>query len=413
MNVNHVLKSNVFENFLSLSVIQGLNYLLPLITIPFLFNQLGVEKYGLTNFSFAFVQYFVVLTDFGFGLSGTRYVASHRDDLKAVNRFLCSATISRLIMATLSFGIMVGVVLCTSSFKGHELFSLLFFGIVVGNVINPTWFFQGMERMKFNTLLYTITRSVSILPLFVLIREESDYMWIPICYSLGAIIAGIFSLLLVRTMFGMKFFWTSLIEVKSVTIDSSRYFLSRVSNSLYTNTNSFVIGLVCGNAAVGYYSLAEKIYMALSSIYGPINGALFPYMTKKKDLNLIKKVITWGAILNLIFIAVFYYLFPFVWPLFFNEFSEQSMNVLNILLISSLIGLPSTFMGYPFLAAFGHPNFTNYSLVFTSIFHITGLLVIYLLFQINIQSVAFMVLLSDTMLLTVRLAGVYKYNLWR
>lgn len=64
-----IFHSKVFENFVSLGMIQGINYVLPLITIPFLFNQLGVENYGLVNFSFAFIQYFIILTDFGFGLS--------------------------------------------------------------------------------------------------------------------------------------------------------------------------------------------------------------------------------------------------------------------------------------------------------------------------------------------------------
>ena len=73
--IRKALKSHLFENFVSLGIIQGLNYLLPLITIPFLFNQLGTEKYGLVNFTFAFIQYFIILTDFGFGLSGTRYIA--------------------------------------------------------------------------------------------------------------------------------------------------------------------------------------------------------------------------------------------------------------------------------------------------------------------------------------------------
>ena len=134
-NINRVFKSRLFENFVYLGIVQGLNYLLPLFTIPFLFNQLGVEYYGLVNFSFAFIQYFIILTDFGFGLSGTRYVAAHRNDSVLTNRFLNSACLSRLGMCILSFLILLVCIFTIPAFEHHKLFTILFFGQVLGNCL--------------------------------------------------------------------------------------------------------------------------------------------------------------------------------------------------------------------------------------------------------------------------------------
>lgn len=410
--IKRLLHSRLFENFVSLGIVQGLNYILPLITIPFLFNQLGVENYGLVNFSFAFTQYFIILTDFGFNLSGTRFVAANRDDRNVTNRFLNSACLSRMLMCCLSFIILLVCIFTIPAFANHKLFTIIFFGQVVGNCLNPVWFFQGMEKMKFNTILHVTTRLISILPLFVIVRKPDDYIYIPICYSSGAIISGFLSLYLIRTQFGMRFFLTSWREIKEATIDSSRYFLSRVSVSLYTNTNSFVLGLVCGNAAVGYYSLAEKIYIALNSVYGPINGTIFPYMTKERNLKLFKKVLLWGTVLNAGMIAAFYVVFPYVCPLFFHNFAAESYSVLNLFLLANIVCLPATFLGYPFLAAWGHPNYCNFSLVATSIIHISGLLVLYALGCISIYSVAAMVLVCEILLLAIRAFGTKKYNLW-
>lgn len=407
-----IFHSKVFENFVSLGMIQGINYVLPLITIPFLFNQLGVENYGLVNFSFAFIQYFIILTDFGFGLSGTRYIAAHSENKEAINRFLCSACLSRIGMASLSFIILLVCLWIIPSFQQHKFFTLLFFGQVIGNCLNPVWFFQGMQQMRFNTILHIITRCVSILPLFVIVRRPDDYLYIPICYSGGYIVSGILCLWFIRKHFGMRFFITTYQEIKQVTIDSSRYFFSRVSVSLYTNTNSFILGLVCGNTAVGYYSIAEKIYIALNSIYGPINGAIFPYMTEKKNLSMFKKILSIGTIGNAFFILLFYISFPYIYPLFFENFASQSWVVLCIFLLSNILCLPATFLGYPFLAAWGHPNYCNYSLIFTSLFHIAGLLILYSVDSISIYSVAYMVTLCEGVLLAIRIFGTIKYKLW-
>lgn len=407
-----MFKSRLLENFVSLGLIQGVNYILPLVTIPFLFNQLGVEKYGLVNFSFAFVQYFIVITDFGFGLSGTRYIAANRDDETKINIFLNSAILSRFCFAVLSFSIFLICIFTIPKFYENKLFTLLFFGQVLGNVFNPSWFFQGMERMKFNTFLHITTKLVSIVPLFFVVRKPEDCLYIPIFYSLGSIVAGICSMFLIKKQFKMNFFFTSIKDIWNVTKDSGKYFLSRVSGSILSNTNAFVLGFACGNTAVGMYSLAEKIYVALNAVYGPVNGAIFPYMTKNKNLFLFKKILCYGTCANIFFLVCFYILFPHICPLFFDSFTSESMGVLSILMCSNLISLPATFLGYPFLAAWGYSNYCNLSLIATSLFHIAGIFFLFLSSCISIYSVAVMVVLSEIFLLLFRIYGVIKFHLW-
>ncbi|HHI03288.1 MAG TPA: flippase, partial [candidate division Zixibacteria bacterium] len=70
----------LIENFFSLSILQGANYLLPLITLPYLVRVFGAEGYGQVMFAYSFIQYFVILTDYGFNLSATRSVSVNREN---------------------------------------------------------------------------------------------------------------------------------------------------------------------------------------------------------------------------------------------------------------------------------------------------------------------------------------------
>ena len=411
--LNKRLISNpLIENFLSLTILQGINYLLPLITIPYLYNHLGVERYGLVNFAISFIQYFLIVTDFGFGLSGTRYIAENRDHKEAIDTYVNSATFSRIGICIISFAVLLICLFLIPSLRQEKVFFLLFFGQVIGNIMSPYWFFQGMEKMIFITMMKVITKILSLTPLFFVVKDSVDYFYIPICYSVGSIGSGIICLYLMKKRFGVNFFFPKIKNIVIVTKDSANYFLSRISVSMFTNTNTFVLGLVLGNTIVGYYSLADKVYQALTGIYQPLVAAIFPYMTKNKRITLFKKIFIWSNLANICLVVIVALGISDIMHLLFRNVDESSVKVMHIFLFACLVALPNTLLGYPFLAALGHPNFTNYSLVGVSLMHIVIIVCLWTCGWISIYNVAWVVVITETSLLFIRAWGGYKYQLY-
>ena len=70
----------IIENFLSLSLIRIADFILPLIVLPYLITVLGVEKFGLTAFAAALVNYFLNITQYGFSLSAVRDLSKNQDN---------------------------------------------------------------------------------------------------------------------------------------------------------------------------------------------------------------------------------------------------------------------------------------------------------------------------------------------
>ena len=65
----------LFENFISLSLLQVAGYIFPLITIPYLSRVIGVDKFGEIAFASAIITYFQTVSDWGFNYTATRDVA--------------------------------------------------------------------------------------------------------------------------------------------------------------------------------------------------------------------------------------------------------------------------------------------------------------------------------------------------
>ena len=97
----------------------------------------------------------------------------------------------------------------------------------------------------------------------------------------------------------------------------------------------------------------------------------------------------------------------------FGEGLEVSIHVFKILLLSTIVVVPSILLGYPFLAAMGYPKYANISVIAGSILHLTGLGILLLLNMVNVYTVAMMVVLTESFVLSFRIYGVIKNKLWR
>ncbi|HBZ3253572.1 TPA: oligosaccharide flippase family protein, partial [Klebsiella pneumoniae] len=83
-------KKNIFSNFIFLFLLQIANYLLPLLTVPYLVRTIGIANVGLLAFAGAVCTYFQIITDFGFNLSATRQVSINRSNKSILNEIYSS-----------------------------------------------------------------------------------------------------------------------------------------------------------------------------------------------------------------------------------------------------------------------------------------------------------------------------------
>jgi polysaccharide transporter, PST family len=375
-------RKKLTENFISLSVLQGLNYILPLVTLPYLVRILGPEKYGLISFAQAFIVYFTILTDYGFNLSATREISVNREDRQKVSEIFSSVIIIKIIIGIFSFVILVLILAFIPKFTGDWLIYIYSFGMVFYNVLFPVWLFQGMERMKYITILNMVARGIFTVCIFIFIKKESDYLYVPLINSAGYIIAGVLSLGVVFKNFGVKFTFPTTKSIKHQLKEGWHIFVSTISISLYTTSSTFILGLLTNNTIVGYYSAAEKIINAVKRIITPISLTVYPYISKlaseskDKALGFIRKLAKLVGIGSFVVSLIIFILAAPIVDLILGSQYQQSIVVLRILAFLPFIVSLSNIFTIQGLYSFNLQRIVARFVVPIAVFHLFLLLIL-------------------------------------
>jgi len=295
----------LLQNFTSLSILQISNYVFPIITLPYVVRVLGPEKYGLVNFAGAFCAYFITLSDYGFNLSATRLVSLNRNEQIELDKIFSSVLVVKILLGLLSFGIVLMLILFVELFKTDALLYLISFASIISSILFPGWFFQGLEKMKIIPVINILPKIFGVILIFLLINEPSDYLNFVIINSSVQVCIGAAGLIVALKSFRVHFYVPNLKEIKFQFRDGLQLFKSTLAINLYTNSNTFLLGLLTNNEIVGYYSAADKIRIFFQSLLTPVSQSVFPFVnylmkeSKEKLINFNKMLLKFQAIIGL------------------------------------------------------------------------------------------------------------------
>jgi len=274
-------KKIIVKNYLALLFIQGANFILPLIILPYLVRVLGSEKYGLVMIAQSVALFLTIIVDFGFNISATKEVAYLKNDKEKLSQFYWNIVFVKLILIIITFIILLGMTFFINKFKLDPLVYLFSFGLVLGQAIFPTWFFQGIEKMQVITFVTVGAKLFFTLSLFFVVFSPDDYLYVPIFNGLGFVISGLFGFIF--SLQYVKFISPKLLQIKDIIKNSSSLFFSNLAVSFYTSSNVIILGFFAGDSIAGIYSSMEKLILAIKSIYTPVYQAIFPNLSTKPN----------------------------------------------------------------------------------------------------------------------------------
>jgi PST family polysaccharide transporter len=277
LSMKKYLQHPVVRNALALYSVQFAEYVLPMITIPYLARILEPSGWGLVAYAQNFSAWMILVIEYGFGFSASRAIARQRDNpdghADVVGGILGANFL--LLMPALLIGLIARFTVPV--FRDHAGYLWLSVAVAVVSGFRPFWYFQGIERMTYPAWLNVFGRLLYTIGIFVFVHSQHS-AWIAL--ALQAASGGLVTCLLAYSMYKrVSFQWPTFERSIAALRAGWAIFLSRSAVMLYTTANAFILGLFASTALVAYYVGAERVVLVILGLMTPFTQALYPRMT--------------------------------------------------------------------------------------------------------------------------------------
>lgn len=277
--VTKILSFGIVRNGMWLYLLQIFNTVIPLITLPYITRVLGPTNYGVFSSSINLIIYFQVIVEYGFDLSGARKIALNRN-INNVSLTYTRITISKIILCIFSFILMVAVSTLFHFPRYQFTNMLILYTMILGTAFQQTWLFQGLEDMKFITITSVLSRTISVVLIFLLIKNSGQVYLYSTLYALTYLLMGIINFFIARVKYNLRFQKVKLYDIYQELLDGWYLFTTSAMSKIFSGIGITVLVFCSTDYHVGIYNAIYKIPLIMKMIFAPIGQVIYPHISK-------------------------------------------------------------------------------------------------------------------------------------
>lgn len=269
-NIDSSIKVNAVLNMLK----QACSILFPLITFPYASRALGTQAYGKYSFANSIISYFVLIAGLGISTYAIREGARIRDNKKQLETFVNEVFSINVIFTVVSY---IGLTLLIFFWnKLHNYFAVIYIEslMIFLNTIGSDWINSIFEDYKYITIRYIIIQLIAIAPIFIFVRQPSNYL----NYTLILVLAGyggnLVNLYYIRRYVHRRFTFKCNFKkhIKPILV----LFSTMVAVRIYLNSDITMLGAMTNDHETGIYGAVSKIYTMAKELINAITIVMVP-----------------------------------------------------------------------------------------------------------------------------------------
>jgi len=402
---------SIFHNLSYMAILRVFMLILPLITYPYLIRVVGSKNYGLVVYTLSIIAFFRIFVKFGFEMSAVKNIAQNSDDIAKKSEIISSTLIIQMFFYLLGFSFLYFLIQIIPQFKENQKLVYFAYLLPLCDILFLVWFFQGIEKMKYITVVNVIAGIIGLCLIFIFIREPEDYIYIPLFQAISLLIGATYSLWLVLKKENITFYIPSKNKILFYLKESFSFFISRSSAVFNREINTILLANFASMNSVAFYDLAKKIIDVFKMPNSIINQVVYPYISKNKNKVLAKKIFFIRIIIAVFLMAIVYFFGQFFILFLGGESMLGAISILKLFNFMLLFTAITYYTGSTLLVAFGYSNKFNISVIYSTILFLIAVLLMYISNFITITNVVFLMLTVETYLMIYRYYYCKRYKI--
>lgn len=389
--INKIFSKTVIKNFSFLAILQIVQLIVGFVIYPYLIKTLGTYHYGIIAYSQTIVGFFIIILNYGFNISGTKQVSQNVNDDNKLSKVISSiyfAKVYLIIVLIIIFSIIIFSIPFISEYK---VTYILTFISMIGWLLYPEWYFQGIQKMGSITIVIVLSKLISVLFIFLLVKDKKQLNYVPIINSISMVIAGVFSVFLVKKSLtgrniGLCF---SHLDVISQLKEGLHIFISNIAANTKDYFNTIIVGYYLNYNNVAIYDLANKIVRVLTIPNSTIYRVVFPSIVISKSEKEIQKIEYVTIIYSILILALIYLIPDSTFFLLIDNDIKLFKSALYILAISiPLLAYCGSIGMLRLIAQKEKESLFSKSIIYSIIIYFIVIMALIYLKQINIITIS-------------------------
>ena len=363
------LKKNV-----ALNVTKTLfSLIFPLITFPYASRILLPDGIGKVNFARAVIEYFVLIATLGISVYGIREAAKVRDDKVRLSKITKELFIINIFSTLFAYILLAFAMLCVPKLSSYRALLCVISATILFTALGLDWLYTAVEDFEYITKRYIFFNALSLVLLFVFVKEQKDYLW----YASISVFANVGSNILnfIHSRKYIDFSIVHQLEFKKHLKPVCVLFAMAIAIKVYTVLDTTMLGFLCNDWQVGIYTAAIKIDKIILSLVVAACAVLLPRLSyySENDVEKFNKLAYKGLdILLMVSVPCCIGLFLLsyhVIMLLSGEHYIESVPVMRIMNPIILIIGMSNFIGMQLFMPLRKERYTLYSVVCGAVFN--------------------------------------------
>lgn len=269
---------------------QMLAIILPLITTPYISRVLGAEKIGIYAYTNAIAYNFLLFAMLGMSNLGNRSIAAENEDVEKRSGIFWNLYSIQFSMFLIAITIYIAyTVYFASDYRTYLFLQLIY---LVSGLFDISWFYFGMEKFKITVLRNTIIKLVSVICIFVFVKDASDLGIYTIIMSGSYLLSQLYLWIPLKKYIVLeKPVWNT---IKSYLQPLIILFIPVIAYSVYKVMDKIMLGFMSDMSQVGYYENSLKIINIPIGMINALGVVMLPRMSSivaKHDSDRMKNYI--------------------------------------------------------------------------------------------------------------------------